>query len=115
MSTIFSKIIAGEAPADIVHDDPLVLAFRDIAPQAPTHVLIIPKKPIRSMAQLTDQDEAVMGHCVVVAAKIAAAEGLDNGYRLITNTGSDGGQEVPHLHFHLVGGRRLGRMIAATP
>lgn len=107
MSSIFRRIIDRELPADIVYEDDTVLAFRDIAPKAPTHVLIIPKREIVSLADLTPEDEAVMGHCVVVASEVAAAEGLTNGYRLIVNSGEDGGQEVPHLHFHLLGGRSL--------
>ncbi|MCC9654688.1 histidine triad nucleotide-binding protein [Rhodopirellula halodulae] len=107
MPSIFSKIIAKEIPADIVHEDDLCLAFRDIAPKAPTHILVIPKREIVSLADLTDEDEHVMGHCVVVASKVAAAEGLSDGYRLVVNTGSDGGQEVPHVHFHLLGGRKM--------
>ncbi|MCC9641696.1 histidine triad nucleotide-binding protein [Rhodopirellula sp. JC740] len=107
MPSIFSKIIAKEIPADIVHEDDLCLAFRDIAPKAPTHILVIPKREIVSLADLTDEDEQVMGHCVVVASKVAAAEGLSDGYRLVVNTGSDGGQEVPHVHFHLLGGRKM--------
>ena len=106
MPSIFSKIIAREIPADILHEDDLCLAFRDIAPQAPTHFLVIPKREIVSMADLSDDDQAVMGRCVVVASKVAAAEGLGDGYRMIVNTGDDGGQEVPHIHFHVLGGRR---------
>lgn len=107
MPSIFSKIIAREIPADIVYEDDLCLAFRDIAPKAPTHILVIPKREIVSLADLTEEDEAVMGRCVVVASKVAAAEGLDDGYRLVVNTGSDGGQEVPHVHIHLLGGRKM--------
>jgi len=105
--TIFAKIIAREIPADIVYEDDVCLAFRDIAPKAPVHILIIPKKPIASMIDLSDADEAIMGRCVVAAAKVAASEGLANGYRLVVNCGAEGGQEVPHLHFHLLGGRKL--------
>ena len=107
MPSIFSKIIAREIPADILHEDELCLAFRDIAPQAPTHFLVIPKREIVSMRDLTDEDQAAMGRCVVMAAQVAAAEGLDGGYRMIVNTGDDGGQEVPHVHFHVLGGRKL--------
>jgi histidine triad (HIT) family protein len=105
--TIFAKIIAREIPADIVFEDDVCLAFRDIAPKAPTHILVIPKKPVVSLADLTEEDQAAMGRCVVVAAMVAKQEGLGNGYRLVVNCGSDGGQEVPHLHFHLLGGRKL--------
>lgn len=107
MTTIFTKIIQKEIPATILHEDDLCLAFRDIAPQAPTHFLVIPKKEITSMADLTKEDADIMGRCIVVAAQVAAAEGLGDGYRLIANTGTDGGQEVPHLHFHVLGGRKL--------
>lgn len=105
--TIFAKIIAREIPADIVFEDDVCLAFRDIAPKAPRHILVIPKKPIVSLADLTDEDEAIMGRCVIAASKIACQEGLQDGYRLVVNSGADGGQEVPHLHFHLLGGRKM--------
>ena len=107
MPSIFTKIIDREIPADIVFEDDICLAFRDIKPQAPTHILLIPKKEIMSLADLSEEDEHIMGRCVIAASKIAAAEGLDGGYRLVVNSGDDGGQEVPHLHFHLLGGRRL--------
>ena len=107
MSTIFQKIINREIPADIVYEDDLCLAFRDIAPQAPTHLLVIPKKPIVSLADLSEEDEQTMGRCLIVVNKVAEDEGLDGGYRLVCNCGDDGGQEVPHLHFHVLGGRKL--------
>ncbi|MEM6978653.1 MAG: histidine triad nucleotide-binding protein [Planctomycetota bacterium] len=107
MSSIFQKIINREVPAEIVYEDEDCLAFRDIAPRAPVHILVIPKREIVSLADLTDDDQAVMGRCVVVAAKVAAELGLTDGYRLVVNCGDDGGQEVPHLHFHLLGGRKL--------
>jgi histidine triad (HIT) family protein len=107
MASIFSKIIAREIPADILFEDELCLAFRDIRPQAPTHFLVIPKKEIVSLAELSDEDESIVGRCMMVAARVAGEQGLDGGYRLIANTGSDGGQEVPHLHFHVLGGRKL--------
>lgn len=107
MPSIFTKIIHREIPADILHEDDLCLAFRDINPRAPVHFLVIPKKEIVSMAELTTEDEAIMGRCLLVAAQVAAAEGLDGGYRLVANTRDDGGQEVPHLHFHVLGGRKL--------
>ncbi|MCO8123855.1 histidine triad nucleotide-binding protein [Stieleria sp. TO1_6] len=106
MSSIFKKIIDREIPADIVYEDDLCLAFRDINPKAPVHVLVIPKKEIPSLADLNDDDETIVGHCVVALAKIAAAEGLHDGYNMIVNCGEAGGQEVPHLHFHLMGGRQ---------
>lgn len=113
MSTIFSKIIAKEIPADIVYEDKLVLAFRDIAPQAPVHILIIPKKEIPTANDVEAADEAVLGRLFTVAARIASDEGIaKDGYRLIVNCNEDGGQEVFHLHMHLLGGRSLGPMLA---
>ncbi len=113
MSSIFTKIIAREIPADIVYEDELVLAFRDIAPQAPVHILIIPKREIATANDVTPVDEAALGRLVLVAAKIAAAEGIaKDGYRLIINCNEHGGQEVFHLHMHLLGGRNLGPMLA---
>ncbi|HAY81520.1 MAG TPA: histidine triad nucleotide-binding protein [Planctomycetaceae bacterium] len=105
--TIFKKIIDKEIPANIVHEDDLCLAFHDVSPQAPTHVLVIPKQEITSLATLTDADQAVAGHMLLVIKKIAEELGLDDGYRVVTNIGSDGGQSVFHLHFHLLGGRAL--------
>ena len=105
--TIFDKIINREIPADIVYEDDLCLAFNDINPQAPVHVLIIPKKPIVSLAEVDEQDTALLGHLLVVVSKIARQLGLDSGYRTVLNTGPDGGQEVYHLHFHLLGKRPL--------
>ncbi len=107
MPTIFTKIIDREIPADIVYEDDVCLAFRDINPKAPTHILVIPKKEISSLAALSDEDEQIVGRCVMAASKIAADEGLDDGYRLVVNSGDDGGQEVPHLHFHVLGGRKM--------
>ena len=105
--TIFGRIIRGEVPARIVHDDETCLAFHDVAPQAPTHVLVIPKRPIASLAEIGPADAGLLGHLVVVATQIAARLGLGDGYRLVVNCGPDGGQSVDHLHVHLVGGRRL--------
>ncbi len=106
--TIFKKIIDGEIPADIVHDDELCLAFKDVAPQAPTHLLVIPKKEIPSLAALTAEDQALVGHILLVIKRLADELGLAaGGYRVVTNCGSDGGQTVNHLHFHLLGGRAL--------
>lgn len=111
--TIFSKIIRREINADIVYQDDLVTAFRDINPQAPTHVLIIPNKLIPTINDITKEDEPALGRMITVAAKIAADEGIsENGYRLLINCNRDGGQEVYHIHMHLVGGRPLGRMLA---
>ena len=106
MSTIFSKIINREIPAQIVYEDDLCLAFKDINAQAPVHVLLIPKKPIRSMAEVGSEDAALMGHLMLTLTKIAKDLGLaEKGYRIVANTNDDGGQTVHHLHFHLLGGR----------
>lgn len=105
--TIFQKIIDREIPADIVFEDEHCLAFTDIAPQAPTHILIIPKKRIRSAAQITQEDGQLIGHLWNVIRQVAEKQGLDNGYRVVTNCGEDGGQAVDHLHFHLLGGRPM--------
>lgn len=111
--TIFSKIVRGEAPADIVFQDDRVTAFRDISPQAPTHILIIPNKTIATVNDVTPEDEATLGHMFVVAARLAAGEGIaEDGYRLIVNCNRDGGQIVFHLHMHLLGGRPMGRMVS---
>ena len=116
MSTIFAKIVAGEAPADIVYQDEHVTAFRDIHPAAPTHVLIIPNKEIPTVNDVEDEDVETMGRLFLTAKKIAAAEGIaESGYRLIVNCNRDGNQEVYHLHMHLVGGRPLGGMIKRVP
>ena len=115
MSTIFDRIITGELPADIVYRDELVTAFRDIHPLAPTHILIVPNKSIATVNDLTGEDEATAGRMLLAAAKIAAQEGIaESGYRLIINCNHDGGQEVYHLHLHLLGGRRMGRMVARS-
>jgi len=106
--TIFSKIIDRRIPARIEHEDDRCLAFHDVAPQAPTHVLVIPKQPIPSLAHLEPADEAIVGHLVLVATQLAAKLGLGDGYRLVVNCGRDGGQSVDHLHVHLLGGRALG-------
>lgn len=113
--TIFSKIIRREIPSDIVYQDELVTAFRDVSPQAPTHILIVPNKLIPTINDITTEDELVLGRLFTVAAKIATQEGIaDNGYRLIVNCNRDGGQEVYHLHLHLLGGRKLGPMLARS-
>lgn len=106
--TIFKRIIDKEIPASIVYEDDRCLAFRDVAPQAPTHVLVIPRKEIRSLAEATDDDAALLGHLLVTARKLAGELGLANGYRVVVNCGPDGGQSVDHLHVHLLGGRSLG-------
>jgi histidine triad (HIT) family protein len=105
--TIFGRIIRGEIPARIEHDDDLCLAFHDVAPQAPTHVLVIPKKPIPSLAEADDEDELLLGHLVLVASRLARKLGLGDGYRLVVNCGRNGGQSVDHLHVHLLGGRQM--------
>lgn len=112
MSTIFAKIIAREIPADLLFQDEQVTAFRDINPQAPTHILIVPNREIASANEVTAADEQLLGHMFVVARQLAAAEGIDaDGYRLIVNCNEHGGQEVFHLHLHLLGGRPLGPML----
>jgi len=105
--TIFQRIIDREIKADIVFEDDRCLAFRDIAPQAPVHVLIIPKSPLVSLDDVTDEHEGLAGHLLNVARRLAAELGLANGYRVVANCGPDGGQSVDHLHFHLLGGRAL--------
>lgn len=106
--TIFGRIIRGEVPARIVHDDEFCLAFHDVAPQAPIHVLVIPKRPIESLADVTPADAPLLGHLLTVASRLAADLGLGAGYRIVVNCGRDGGQSVDHLHVHLLGGRQLG-------
>jgi histidine triad (HIT) family protein len=106
--TLFEKIIAREIPAQIVYEDDLVIAFRDIAPQAPTHVLLIPKKPIPRLAEAAAEDQATLGHLLLKAARIAEDLGLkQNGFRLVFNNGADAGEAVPHLHCHILGGRKM--------
>jgi histidine triad (HIT) family protein len=103
---LFCRIVAGEVPSTNVHDDDLVIAFRDIAPRAPTHILLIPRRHIPSAVDLVEADGPLLGRLFSVAAKIARAEGIaDGGYRLVSNVGRWGGQTVDHLHFHLMGGR----------
>jgi histidine triad (HIT) family protein len=105
--TLFQKIMDGEIPADIVHEDDQCIAFRDINPQAPTHLLIVPRKPIPSLDDIADEDAPLIGHLFTVARDLADEEGLDTGYRTVFNCGADGGQSVDHLHLHLLGGRQL--------
>ena len=105
---IFCRIVAGEVPSDIVYQDEDFLAFRDISPQAPTHLLIIPKIHITSSAELIEEQQELAGHLIMIAKNLAEKEGIDKrGYRLVMNCGPDGGQAVPHLHLHLIGGMRL--------
>lgn len=112
MPTIFSQIIAKEIPATIVYQDELVTAFKDISPVAPVHILIIPNKEIASTNDVQADDEHMLGHLFTVAKQVAKEQGVaESGYRLIVNNGSDAGQEVPHLHVHLIGGRKLGALV----
>ncbi len=105
--TIFTKIINREIPADIVYEDDQCLAFRDVSPQAPTHVLLIPKKPVESLDQFADDDAALAGHLLMTVPKVAKELGLTEGYRTVINTGVEGGQTVFHLHIHILAGRSL--------
>ncbi len=115
MSTIFAKIIAREIPSDMVFQDEQVTAFRDINPQAPTHILIVPNREIPTANDISDTDEQLLGHMLVVARQLAEAAGIDaDGYRLIINCNEHGGQEVFHLHLHLLGGRPLGPMLTQS-
>ncbi len=107
MDCIFCKIIAGEIPSTKVYEDELVFAFRDINPQAPTHILVIPKAHIAGVCDITPENSAVVAHIFEVIPGIAKAEGLENGYRVVSNCGKDAGQTVFHLHFHILGGKEL--------
>ncbi len=106
--TLFERIADREIPARIVYEDAQCVAFRDIAPQAPVHVLVVPRRPLPSVAAATETDKNLLGHLILVARNIADQEDLGGGYRLVVNNGEDGGQTVDHLHVHLLGGRRLG-------
>ena len=106
--TIFQRILDGEIPADVVLETDRALAFRDVMPQAPVHVLVIPKKPIPAVRDAGDDDADLLGHLMIVARDVARAEGIaETGYRLVVNTGSHGGQSVDHLHIHVLGGRQM--------
>lgn len=105
--TIFSRIVSHEIPADIVYEDELCMAFRDIGAQAPTHVLLIPKKPLVSLDELSAEDAQLAGHLMLKIPEVAAMLGLADGYRTVINTGKEGGQTVDHLHIHILGGRNL--------
>ncbi len=108
MECVFCRIVAGEIPTDIVYQDKELLAFRDIHPQAPTHLLIIPKSHIASLTELTTRQQGLMGGVILLAKELAEKEGIaEKGYRLSVSCGPDGGQFVPHVHFHLIGGRKL--------
>ena len=104
---LFCKIVAGQIPSTKVYEDETVLAFRDIAPQAPTHILVIPKNHIASVAEISAENSAVVAHIFEVIAKIAKEEGLSEGYRVVSNCGAHAGQTVHHLHFHILGGKQL--------
>jgi histidine triad (HIT) family protein len=113
--TVFGEIVRGTISADVVYQDKLVTAFRDIQPRAPVHILIVPNKTIRTMDDVKQEDEAILGRMLRIAADIARNEGLgEKGYRLIINCKEHGGQEVYYLHMHIVGGTRLGRMVAQS-
>ena len=105
--TIFKRIIDGEIPADLIHEDEFCLAFRDISPQAPTHVLVIPKKEIASVDEISDEDGPLLGHLWLVIRRLAGQLSLSDGYRVVVNCGQQGGQAVDHLHFHILGGRDM--------
>lgn len=106
--TLFEKICDREIPAEIVYEDEQCVAFRDISPQAPVHILVIPRKPIPRVALAGEEDEAVLGHLLWVASQVARSEGVaEDGFRLVINNGPDGGEAVPHLHVHLLGGRQM--------
>ena len=105
--TLFSKIVDREIPAEIEHEDDRCIAFRDIDPKAPVHLLVVPKKPIARIAEASAEDDALLGHLLLTAAHLAKKLGLDEGFRLTINNGPQGGESVPHLHIHLLGGRRM--------
>jgi histidine triad (HIT) family protein len=105
--TVFKRIIDGEIKADVIYEDDRCLAFRDVSPQAPTHVLVIPKREIASLDAIVDEDAALVGHLWLVIRNLARQLNLGNGYRVVVNCGPDGGQSVDHLHFHLLGGRQM--------
>jgi histidine triad (HIT) family protein len=107
MTTLFGKVIRREIPADIVYEDELCLAFRDINPQAPTHVLLIPKKEIDKLSSADGADQALLGHMMLAAAKVARQLGVEDAFRLVVNNGAEAGQSVFHLHLHILAGRKL--------
>mgnify|MGYP000149952601 FL=1 len=109
---LFCKIIAGEIPSTKVYEDDQVLAFRDIAPMAPTHILVIPKTHIAGVDEITPENSAIVAHIFEIIPIIAKEEGLSNGYRVVSNIGADGGQTVRHLHFHILGGKKLATEMA---
>ena len=105
--TVFAKIIRGDIPADIVHEDDLCVAFRDVNPQAPVHLLVVPREPVTGLEAANPEHQSLLGHLLLVAKEVAVREGLGRGYRCVVNAGLEGGQEVPHLHLHLMGGRQM--------
>jgi histidine triad (HIT) family protein len=107
MSTIFEKIISGEIPAKKAYEDDLCIAIHDVAPQAPVHLLIIPKKVIPRVGDANLEDQAILGHLLLTAGKVAKQENLEQGFRIVINNGTNGGETVPHLHVHLLGGRQM--------
>jgi histidine triad (HIT) family protein len=107
MPTLFEKIIAGEIPAEIAHEDDLAFAIYDINPQAPVHILVIPKKPLPRVGEADQSDKDLLGHLLLVASELARKENMESGYRIVINNGPDGGESVPHLHVHLLGGRKM--------
>lgn len=107
MATIFTKIINKEIPADIVYEDDICLAFKDINPQAPTHILVIPKKEIPSLQEVKPEDQQILGHLLLKVSQIAKEQKLDKGYRVVVNTSDWGGQTVHHIHLHIIGGRQM--------
>lgn len=110
MNTVFGQIIEGKIPCDKVFENERIIAFHDIAPVAPVHLLIVPKKPIKNLADASEEDAAVLGECLLIAKKLAKDFGLVDGFRVIANSGRQSGQIVPHIHFHLLGGRPLGAL-----
>ncbi|MCJ7523510.1 MAG: histidine triad nucleotide-binding protein [Dehalococcoidia bacterium] len=109
MGCIFCRIISGDIPSDILYQDEQVVAFRDITPKAPVHLLLVPRKHIESVAELSEDEASIMGHLVTAANRLAREAGIsEKGYRMVVNSGPEGGQEVPHLHLHLLGGRQMG-------
>ena len=107
MKTLFEKIMDGEIPGQLEHEDDLCVALYDINPQAPTHLLVIPRKPIPRVGEADPEDQATLGHLLLTAGKLAKKLNLDKGFRIVINNGPDGGESVPHLHVHLLGGRSL--------
>ena len=106
--TLFSKIIDGEIPGDFIHQDDHCVVLRDVNPQAPVHLLVIPKKPIPRVGEASPEDSGLLGHLLLVASEVAEKENLSDGFRIVVNNGPDGGESVPHLHVHVLGGRSMG-------